>query len=327
MSKKTKKWGVITPGESFKKQSKTSLDKIKYLFLEELGVELNFGKHIFKQDLMHSTSLENRVEDINLFVKNQNISALICGNGGFNSIEILDAIDWKKIKKNKTQLFGSSDATVFINALYSQTKNTFQAFHCPNLWRFGFSEMVEPTIKALNQILNRENYNIHKAKKWSDEKWYLKSLEERVFNKGAGLTIIQPGEAKGRIIGGNLCSLNLLQGTKYFPDFKQDIVLFLEEDSFVGEYTFEEFSRNLNSLILSLRKSNIVGLIIGRFQRKSEMNIKKMKFIIKKIPRLKNIPIICNADISHTYPSIPFPIGANVSLSANNSDANIKILF
>ena len=41
--------------------------------------------------------------------------------------------------------------------------------------------------------------------------------------------IIQEGEAEGTIIGGNLCTINLLQGTEYMPSLENSI-LFIEDD-------------------------------------------------------------------------------------------------
>jgi len=42
--------------------------------------------------------------------------------------------------------------------------------------------------------------------------------------------VINGGKATGNIVGGNLCSINLLQGTEYMPDIK-DKILFIEDDS------------------------------------------------------------------------------------------------
>ena len=42
--------------------------------------------------------------------------------------------------------------------------------------------------------------------------------------------VIQEGVREGEIVGGNLCTLNLLQGTPYMPDLK-DKVQFIENDN------------------------------------------------------------------------------------------------
>lgn len=43
---------------------------------------------------------------------------------------------------------------------------------------------------------------------------------------------VQGGSAEGIMIGGNLCSLNLLNGTEYFPKIEGDIILCIEDDSY-----------------------------------------------------------------------------------------------
>lgn len=59
---------------------------------------------------------------------------------------------------------------------------------------------------------------------------------------------VQEKMCEGTIIGGNLCTLNLLQGTPYIPDIRNK-VLFLEDDNIMGDYFCYEFDRNLESLL------------------------------------------------------------------------------
>lgn len=62
------------------------------------------------------------------------------------------------------------------------------------------------------------------------------------------MQIIYEGKAEGKIIGGNLCTLNLLQGTEYMPDIN-DSILFIEDDGLVGKEFVREFDRDLQSLL------------------------------------------------------------------------------
>jgi muramoyltetrapeptide carboxypeptidase LdcA involved in peptidoglycan recycling len=59
------------------------------------------------------------------------------------------------------------------------------------------------------------------------------------------LVALRPGQAGGRIIGGNLCTLNLLQGTEYMPSL--DGALLMVEDDEVSDAV--TFARNLTSLL------------------------------------------------------------------------------
>ena len=75
-----------------------------------------------------------------------------------------------------------------------------------------------------------------------------------------GYTLSQQGSCEGTIIGGNLCTLNLLQGTQFMPQ-TDDVVLFLEDDNITGNYFVYEFDRNFQSLLPDTAKQNGTRLI------------------------------------------------------------------
>lgn len=79
--------------------------------------------------------------------------------------------------------------------------------------------------------------------------------------KNEGMKVLNSGTAKGKIIGGNLCTLNLLQGTEYMPEL-EDSILFIEDDGETGKYFNKEFDRNLQSLLHSAKGKKIRGLVI-----------------------------------------------------------------
>ena len=85
--------------------------------------------------------------------------------------------------------------------------------------------------------------------------------------------MINNGVAEGTILGANLCTFNLLQGTEYMPDLKNS-VLFLEDDETSKQY---DFDRNLQSLIHLSAFSGVKGIVIGRFQKASGMTDDKLK--------------------------------------------------
>ena len=152
----------------------------------------------------------------------------------------------------------------------------------------------------------------------------MKNQEERTFINNNGMEVIYSGNAPGKIIGGNLCTLNLLQGTEFMPDLDNSI-LFIEDDGETGKYYNKEFDRNLQSLLHCAKGKKINGLIIGRAESVSEMNFEKWKEIIETKKELKNIPIVIGADFGHTTPIFTFPIGGDANIYANEKDIVIKI--
>lgn len=135
---------------------------------------------------------------------------------------------------------------------------------------------------------------------------------------------IQEGVCEGTIIGGNLCTLNLLQGTPYMPDIS-DRVLFLEDDNIMGEYFCYEFDRNLESLLQVEGADTIKGIIFGRFDDSCGLTVETITDIIRdKVP--SHIPVVFGADFGHVFPMITFPIGGSVRIRVNQDEVEIVIV-
>jgi len=133
--------------------------------------------------------------------------------------------------------------------------------------------------------------------------------------------VINEGESEGTILGANLCTFNLLQGTEYFPNLS-DSILFLEDDE---ESKPHAFDRDLQSLIHLPEFGGVRGIVIGRFQKASGMTDAMLKKIIETKSELKNIPVIANVDFGHTDPKITFPVGGEVKITADGDNPKITI--
>lgn len=66
--------------------------------------------------------------------------------------------------------------------------------------------------------------------------------------------VVQEGFCEGKIVGGNLCTLNLLQGTEFMPELK-DTILFIEDNNTMGDYFVQEFDRNLQNGLADPKKN------------------------------------------------------------------------
>ena len=56
------------------------------------------------------------------------------------------------------------------------------------------------------------------------------------------------------------------------------------------------------------------GIVIGRFQKASEVTREKLEFVLNK-PELNKLPIIANVDFGHTTPMLTLPIGGTVKIN------------
>ena len=137
---------------------------------------------------------------------------------------------------------------------------------------------------------------------------------------GEGWWSLQEGTATGRIIGGNLTTLNLLQGTAQMPALA-DAVLMLEADASTDAMTF---ARDLTSLLQQPGTEGIQGLVLGRFPSSNGVTIEHLQKITAR-PPLAGLPVLANVDFGHTQPQLTLPIGGQAGLTVNAAGGRLKL--
>lgn len=292
---------VIAPSQSHASIDKTVNQLAKQEF-EKLGLKISYGSNSKEIDRFNSSSIKSRIEDLHEAFADPSVDAIITARGGFNANQLLDHIDWSIIESNPKIFCGFSDITILNNAILGQTD--LVTYSGPNYSKFGKEGFSEYTADYFMKCLfSSDPFNIRPSK---DSEWL----------------IINEGESEGTIIGGNLCTLNLLQGTKHFPNLEGSI-LFLEDDH---ESKAHHFDRNLQSLLHMPTFQGVRGIVIGRFQAESQIDEQHLREIISSKKALRDMPVITNVDFGHTDPMITFPVGGSVSLSVSKDNSVIKIL-
>lgn len=285
----------------------------------ELGLKLSFGKHVEEKDDFVSSSIQSRIEDLHDAFRDKNVKAVITVIGGFNSNQLLRYIDWDLIQNNPKVFCGYSDITALNNAIFAKTG--LVSYSGPFYSTFGQELYLDYTLEYFKKcIFSDTPFEIKPSEKWSDDCWY-KDQKDRNLIKNDGFLIINEGETSGTIIGANLCTLNLLQGTEYFPSLI-DSILFIEDDE---ESSANNFDRDLQSLIHLPDFKNVRGIVIGRFQKASKIPNKILIKIIKTKKELDNLPVIANVDFGHTDPKITFPIGGEINLVAKENKIKLEL--
>jgi len=310
---------VVAPARSLSMITKESR-KIADQRFEKLGLKLSFGKNVDESDDFVSSSINSRIADIHEAFADKKVKAIITVIGGFNSNQLFESIDWSLIKKNPKIFCGYSDITALSNAIFAKTG--LVTYSGPHYSSFGQKLYFDYTLEYFKKCLMvEEPFSVDPSKEWSDDHWYL-DQDKRQLIKNDGYLIINDGKAKGTILGGNLCTFNLLQGTQYFPDLKGSI-LFLEDDYESKPHTFD---RDLQSLIHQPGFAGVKGIVVGRFQKASEMTNNLLVKIIKTKSALKNMPVIANVDFGHTDPKITFPIGGTARLKSLKGRVELEIV-
>jgi muramoyltetrapeptide carboxypeptidase len=280
-----------------------------------LGLRLTFADHVDERDDFGSSSVASRVSDLHAAFADPEVAAILTVIGGFNSNELLPHLDWGLIAANPKIFCGYSDITALQNAILARAG--LVTYSGPHWSSFGMRDHFEETQQwFVEALFGPGPADLRPAQAWTDDLWFL-DQDSRTVRPGQGWWPLRPGHAAGRIIGGNLCTLNLLQGTPYMPSLDRALLM-VEDDALSDAATF---ARDLASLLQLPGATGVRGLVIGRFQEASGMTRPLLEQIIARQDRLAGLPVLGNVDFGHTSPAITFPVGGHgvLSVSATSS--------
>jgi len=310
---------VIAPSDSLTLIS----DEVKLIAAErfaQLGLEVCFAKNVLELNEFDSSSIQSRVDDLHEAFLDKSVQGVFTAFGGYNCNQLLRYLDWELIQANPKVFIGFSDTTALQNAIFAKTG--LVTYSGPSYARFGQKLYFDYTLDYFKKcVFTEEMFQVLPSKSWSDD-WWFKDQEKRTVLENKGWLAINNGEASGVIIGANLSTFNLLQGTEYLPDIS-DSILFLEDDS---ESKIGNFDRDLQSLIHLPHFNTVRGLVIGRFQNGSEAKTEQLITVIKSKKELDHMPVLADVDFGHTDPMFTFPIGGEVQMSVSDVHAALTIL-
>ncbi|WP_426355009.1 LD-carboxypeptidase [Exiguobacterium sp. R-39] len=292
---------LLAPASSLATVESNILDQA-ITVLESFGLRVSISQHARALNPFGSSDPACRLDDLHTAFADPSIDAILCVRGGFSSNELLDGLDYDLIRNNPKILCGFSDITALSQALLTQS---------------GLVTYSGPMLRAL---ASRDAYTLQSFVKVLFESgttliepsvnWHDQHEGKNVTLSNPGPVVLSSGSATGRLLGGNLCTLNLLQGTSYFPDLR-DSILFLEDDYEVHPATF---ARDFASLMAQPGADQIRGIVFGRFQLATQMTDEHLRYLVSLYPALSSIPVISGADFGHTMPLFTFPIGGKVSM-------------
>jgi muramoyltetrapeptide carboxypeptidase LdcA involved in peptidoglycan recycling len=283
--------------------------------LAKLGFGVSFGDHVLEEDAFTSASVAHRAEDLHAAFADPTVAGLLTVIGGFNSNELLPHLDWDLIRANPKVLCGYSDITALGNAIHAHTG--LVTYSGPHFSSFGMRDYAEDTVAWFADcLMGGEPLSLRAASTWTDDEWWM-DQDARNPRPNEGWWVLREGHGAGTILGGNLCTLNLLQGTPHMPGADR-CVLFVEDDF---ESRPHHFARDLTSVLQAIPPQRVAALLIGRFQAASEMTRPLLAEIVNRQPLPAGVPVVANLDFGHTSPLITFPIGGTAEVVAGTAPA------
>lgn len=295
----------------------------------ELGLTVSRGAHVGEHDELNSSSVSSRVADLHDAFADREVSGVMTVIGGFNSNQLLERIDWNLVAANPKVFCGFSDITALQAAMLARTG--LVTYSGPHWSSFGMRDHLDDTLAWFRSCVfsadaggvGGEPIELGAAAGWTDDPWFL-DQDDRIVEPNAGWWVLSEGAhaVEGRLVGTNLSTLALLHGTEFMPALEGAIV-FVEDDF---ESQVHHFDRQLTSLLQQPGAEGIRGLVIGRFQRSSNVNRDLLGAVLRAKPQLEAIPVVANLDFGHTMPLLTLPVGGAVRVEVERGRARITLV-
>ncbi|MGV3630121.1 MAG: S66 peptidase family protein [Bacteroidota bacterium] len=263
-------------------------------FLQTQGFQVELGQFCVGKFNYFSGTDAERKSDFQDALDNPEVKAIICARGGYGCVRITDLLNWASFIRNPKWIVGFSDVTVFHQRIQ---KFGFESIHAtmPLNYKTNTAESLQTMVDAMSGKL------------------------KEISVPGQAQNI--PGEAQGKLMGGNLSILYSLIGTDDQPDYNGSI-LFVED---LAEQLY-----HIDRMFYSLQKSGIIhqinGLVVGGFTDLKDTENpfgKSYREIILDHCSYRNIPIAFEFPAGHIDDNRALIFGREVSLVVSANETSI----
>lgn len=256
--------------------------------LSNWGLQVNLSKHVLDTAGRFAGSDVDRLADLQQAINDPLCEAIFCSRGGYGVVRLLEKIDGSSLRKHPKWLIGFSDISALHQAFLLNGACTIHG---------GMAKAIAAQQLAAN--------NLHRL-----------LFEGHISYACTPHPLNRYGQAKGRLVGGNLSVLYGLQGTPWaLRTHKRILVL---EDLAEPMYHID---RMLHNLKLSGALKQLAGLVVGQFTQINNDNSFDggVYGIIWEAVKDYDYPVIFDFPIGHTDNNQPLILGAKTQLTVTQS--------
>lgn len=289
--------GLIAPGYSITQEMlQHSITEIEAMGMEAYHTQRIFGNHGYL-----SNTDDERAKDLMHMFTNEKVNGIFCIRGGYGCTRILDLLDFELISQNPKVLLGYSDITALLNAFYRKIglvglhgamgpKPDSYAYRCVK------SLVMNPKKK---QTITNYDFD-------GD------TLTDSAYDR----YVITPGKASGKLVGGNLSLLSVMNGTDYDIDYTDCLVCI--EDVGEAPYRIDRMLTQLLSTPSFKRAAGVLfGVCAGCDKKEGSDSFSLKEVVINRIAPM-GIPAVYGMSFGHITESFTFPIGIDAIFEADS---------
>jgi len=266
--------------------------------LQSWGLEVVLGDTVNASFHQFAGDDELRAADMQRFIDDDSIKAIIAARGGYGTVRMIDKVDFGRFAQNPKWLIGFSDITVLHAHLF--TNYCAQTIH--GQMPVNIPDASKHSIDTLRRALFGEELNY--------------DFTTHNINK--------PGGAEGILIGGNLSLLVAISGSVSDLDYAGKI-LFIED---VGEYLYS-VDRMLRMLDRAGKLKNLAGLVVGGFTDIKDNDIpfgQTVPQIVMDIVKDYNYPVCFDFPAGHIPDNNSLVLGRAVTLEVDERQAKLRFV-
>ncbi|WP_348099077.1 LD-carboxypeptidase [Mucilaginibacter sp.] len=264
--------------------------------LESWGLEVVLGETVTASYNQFAGDDDLRARDMQRFIDDDNIKAIIAARGGYGTIRMIDKVDFSRLAANPKWIVGFSDITLLHSHIISN---------------YG-----------LACIHGQMPLNIPDASAYSLETLRLALFGEELAYEIAPNLLNRTGDSNGILIGGNLSLLVATNGSVSDVDYSSKI-LFIED---VGEYLYSA-DRMLRCLKRAGKLKNLAGLIVGGFTDMKDNDIafgQNIQQIIQEVVNEYHYPVCFDFPAGHVSNNCSLILGKAAKLSVKQDGASLS---
>lgn len=266
--------------------------------LTSWGLEVVLGETVTSSYNQFAGDDELRARDMQRFIDDDSIKAIIAARGGYGTIRMVDLVDFSGLQRNPKWLVGFSDITLL---------------HAHVIANY-----------ALPCIHGQMPLNIPDASAYSLETLRMALFGMELSYQVKPNALNRTGNGQGYIVGGNLSLLIAIAGSVSDMDYAGK-VLFLED---VGEYLYA-VDRMMRSLKRAGKLSQLAGLIIGGFTDLKDNDIpfgQTIEQIVMDCVAEYDYPVCFDFPAGHVSNNCSLILGKKLNLSVQLQNVNINYL-
>lgn len=298
--------------------------------LEKMGYKIVETESVRKDIKGRSTTAKERAKEFMQLWEDDRVKLIIYAGGGDFLMEMLDELDFEKIKQTKPKWTqGFSDITHL--SLLLNTLCDIPSMYCENIKDYGMKSLYRNLLDSL-KLVSGENITQTSFEKFEDDKEDKPDGTYNLTKKVEWKNITGQKEIimQGRAIGGCLNCVDTLIGTKfdkvteYIEKYKEDGILWFLE-------CYEMNTPQLQRILWKMKHAgyfeNCRGIIFGRpFIMREDYELTADEVILDAIGSL-GIPIITEADIGHVPPQLAMVNGAILKITSKEGKGKVETYF